>query len=300
MTARVESFTAVAPLQAHLAEARAKGRRIAVVPTMGALHAGHLALCTEARRHADLVVTTIFVNPTQFGPSEDFGRYPRTLDADLAACARVGVDVVFAPDDPSVIYPEGDQTRVRVPEVARWFEGEIRPHHFEGVATVCLKLFHIVGPGTAVFGRKDYQQLQVIKRLVRDLFLPVTIVGHPTQREADGLALSSRNVYLSKQDREAALAIPRGLAAAVRAFSSGERRIEELERLARAEVAGSARSVDYVSCAHPDDMTPLAGTAPDRVLLAIAARYGTTRLIDNVVLGEDPGPTVADDRTVAA
>lgn len=293
MTVGLTPFTAVAPLQAHLAAARAKGQRVAVVPTMGALHAGHLALCREARRHGDVVVATIFVNPTQFGPNEDFTRYPRTLDADLAACASVGVDVVFAPSEPSVMYPAGDQTRVRVPEVARHFEGAVRPHHFEGVATVCLKLFQVVGPATAVFGRKDYQQYRLVSRMVRDLFLPVTLVGHPTQREPDGLALSSRNVYLSADERVRARAIPTGLAAAAAAFSAGERRVAELERIARAPVDATATSVDYVACADADDVSPLEGTAPERVLLAVAARYGTTRLIDNVVLGEEPGPVVA-------
>ncbi len=284
-----ELITTVPALRARLAPTREQGQRVGLVPTMGALHAGHLSLVAEAKRRAQVVVVTVFVNPTQFGPTEDFSRYPRQLEADVAAATAAGADVIFAPDA-SAMYPTGDQTRIRVPEVARHFEGEIRPHHFEGVATVCAKLFSVTGPCVAVFGRKDRQQLQLVRRMVRDLFLPVEIVPHPTTREADGLALSSRNVYLSERERSDARAIPLGLSAACRAFIAGERRTSELVRCARAPIEATATSVDYVACADEDGVAPLDGTAPDRVLLLVAARYGKTRLIDNVLLGEDEAP----------
>jgi pantoate--beta-alanine ligase len=279
-------------LRAELAFVRERGLRVGLVPTMGALHAGHLALVNEAKRHAQRVVVTVFVNPTQFGPGEDFTRYPRDLEGDMKKCASAGADYVFAPADPTVIYPTGDETRVRVPETAKHLEGSFRPHHFEGVATVVAKLFMIAGPCVAVFGRKDYQQLQVVKRMARDLFLDVEIIGHPTVREADGLALSSRNAYLASEERTKARAIPTGLAAAVRAFASGERSAERLVRAVRNHVDEAATSVDYVTCADPSTVAPLAdgATVGDRVLLAVAARFGTTRLIDNVVLGEERGP----------
>ena len=282
-------------LRAQLALAREGGRRVGVVPTMGALHDGHLALIAEAKRRAQVVVTTIFVNPTQFAPNEDLSRYPRDLDSDMRKCGSVPggfADFVFHPSDTATIYPPGDETCVRVPETAKHLEGSFRPIHFEGVATVCMKLFQIVGPAVAVFGRKDYQQLQVVSRMVRDLFLPIEIVGLPTVREHDGLALSSRNAYLSPGDREKARAIPRGLTAAVHAFEKGERRADELTRLVRSELATVATSIDYVACADPTSVAPLAEGAisGDRVLLALAARFGSTRLIDNVVLGEERGP----------
>jgi pantoate--beta-alanine ligase len=279
-------------LRAQLALTRERGLRVGLVPTMGALHAGHLALVHEARRHAQRVVVTIFVNPTQFGPGEDFTRYPRDLEGDLKKCASAGADLVFSPEDPSALYPAGDETRIRVPETAKHLEGAFRPHHFEGVATVVLKLFQLVGPGVAVFGRKDYQQLQVVKRMVRDLFVPMEIIGHPTIREADGLAMSSRNAYLSPEERTKARAIPTGLASAVRAFSGGERSVGALVRAVRQHVDEVATSVDYVSCADPSSMTPLAddATIGERAVLAVALRIGKTRLIDNVVLGEERGP----------
>ncbi|MDB4944972.1 MAG: Pantoate--beta-alanine ligase, partial [Labilithrix sp.] len=200
--------------------ARARGSRVGLVPTMGALHDGHLALVREARQHADFVMCSIFVNPTQFGPGEDFGRYPRDLAGDVAKL--IGASVVLAPE-PSAMYPEGDETRVRVGAIAEHLCGPHRPGHFEGVATVCSKLFAIAGPCTAVFGKKDYQQLAVLRRVARDLFFPVNIVGHPIVREADGLAMSSRNAYLSADERARALGLSRGLDAAARAFAAGER-----------------------------------------------------------------------------
>lgn len=279
-------------LRRALANARTRGETIGVVPTMGALHDGHLALVAEAKKRADLVLVTIFVNPTQFGPNEDFDEYPRDLEGDRKKVATAGADLVFAPEHPSILYPPGDETRVRVPETARHFEGAFRPHHFEGVATIVLKLFQIVGAAVAVFGRKDYQQLQVVKRMVRDLFVPMEIVGHPTVRESDGLARSSRNAYLSKDERAKATCIPRGLAHAVRAFDEGERRAGTLAAIARGEIEKGVTSIDYVACADADAVAPLADDADvgSRALLAVAARVGATRLIDNVVLGEERGP----------
>lgn len=284
----------VASFREKLAAARERGLRVGLVPTMGALHDGHLALAVEARRHAQLVAMTIFVNPTQFGPSEDLAKYPRTLERDVERAAEVGVDLILAPSDPRVIYPAGDETRVRVGETAEHLEGAFRPGHFEGVATVCAKLFLITGPCVAVFGRKDWQQLRVVSRMAHDLFLPVELIGHPTHREPDGLARSSRNVYLSPDERARARAIPRGLAAAVRAFEQGERRVDALLALARAPIEAAATSIDYVAVAEPDAVVPYpAGAvlpAGARALIAVAARVGATRLIDNVVLGDERGP----------
>ncbi|MCA9623400.1 MAG: pantoate--beta-alanine ligase, partial [Myxococcales bacterium] len=237
-----------------------------------------------------------FVNPTQFGPGEDLDSYPRTLEADAAACAEGGVAALFAPRA-EAMYPPGDQTRVTVQGVAHDLCGAHRPGHFEGVATVVSKLFNVVGPCVAVFGRKDYQQLQVLKRLARDLFFPIEVVGVATVREPDGLALSSRNVYLSPEDRARALAIPRGLSAAANAYAEGERRADALVGTARAIIEAAVDRIDYVTLADADDVTPLADdesiAAPPRsgrAVLAVAARVGKTRLIDNLVLGEDPPP----------
>jgi pantoate--beta-alanine ligase len=255
---------------------------------MGALHAGHLALVNAARHKAQLVVTSIFVNPTQFGPGEDFTRYPRDLDGDVRKLATAGADLVFAPAH-DAMYPPGDDTRVHVGALTAPLEGAHRPGHFDGVATVVAKLFAAVGPCVAVFGRKDYQQLLVVRRMARDLLMPVEIVGHPIVREPDGLALSSRNAYLSADERARALAIVRGLDAAARRFAAGERDPRELQRMARASIEAVATSIDYVEARDADTLEEL--TAVDtRAVLAVACRIGTTRLIDNVVLGEDPPP----------
>jgi pantoate--beta-alanine ligase len=276
-------------LRAACDEARARGGRVGLVPTMGALHEGHLALVREARRHADLVVVTIFVNPLQFGPGEDFDRYPRTLEADVAACARAGVDLVFAPER-AAMYPDGFATSVRVAGVTAPLEGEHRPGHFDGVTTVVAKLFGLVGPCTAVFGRKDYQQWRVIARMASDLDLPVRVVGHPTVREPDGLALSSRNRYLSGEERRRALALVAGLRAAHDAHAAGERDPARLEAIARAPLDAACDAVDYVAIRDADDLGPPGAAVCGRALLAMAARVGATRLIDNLVLGEDPRP----------
>jgi pantoate--beta-alanine ligase len=277
-------------------EARAQNHRVGLVPTMGALHEGHLALVREARSRADFVVVTLFVNPTQFGPNEDFSRYPRDFDGDLAKAASAGAGAVFAPE-PRAMYPEGDETRVRVGALAVPLCGQFRPGHFEGVATIVAKLFVLAGACVAVFGRKDYQQLAIVRRMATDLLLPVEVVGYPIVREADGLAMSSRNAYLSPDERQRALALSRGLDAAARLFAAGEREARVLRAAAGDELEKAATSIDYVEVADPDRLAPYGSrpTGPS-ALLAMAARFGATRLIDNMVLGEEPPPSDAVHR----
>jgi pantoate--beta-alanine ligase len=276
-------------LRAACDAARAAGKSVGFVPTMGALHEGHLALVREARTRADFLVCSIFVNPTQFGPNEDLAKYPRDLEGDVRKLAAV--DLVFAPPA-AAMYVEGERTRVRVEDLTAHLCGPHRPGHFEGVTTIVAKLFSLVGPCVAIFGKKDYQQLAVLRRMTRDLFFPIAIVGHPIVREPDGLAMSSRNVFLDPAERARALGISRGLSAAVRAFERGERSAGALRALARAEVTPVATSIDYVEVADADTLQPYddASQTPERALVAIACRVGGTRLIDNVVLGEDPAP----------
>ncbi len=270
---------------------RARGGALGLVPTMGALHRGHLALVTEAKRRAAHVAVTIFVNPTQFGPNEDFQKYPRPLEKDLELCREAGVDVAFTPS-PSEMYPEGERTRIHVSGLTDALCGPFRPGHFDGVATIVAKLFAATGPSVAVFGRKDYQQLQVVRRLARDLLLPIEVVGFPTVREPDGLALSSRNAYLGPAERERALSIARGLARALALHAGGERSAGVLRRAAEEPVAAAATRVDYVSVADADELRPFGDgeRVGERAVLAVAAFVGATRLIDNVVFGEDTIP----------
>jgi pantoate--beta-alanine ligase len=258
---------------------------------MGALHEGHRTLMRGGQREAGAVAVTIFVNPTQFGPSEDFARYPRDLDSDVAACAAEGVELVFAPP-PEEMYPPGDATRVRVERLTERLCGPFRPGHFEGVATVVAKLFNLAGDCRAIFGRKDYQQLKVIERLARDLLLPVTIVGYPTVRDADGLALSSRNRYLSPEERQRALAVPRALARATSAHAAGERDPERLRQSAQAELAASDIRLDYLEVLDAEELAPPA-RAGAALGVFIAGHVGKTRLIDNSILGVDAPPAVA-------
>jgi pantoate--beta-alanine ligase len=275
--------------------ARARGALVGVVPTMGALHEGHLSLVREAKRRADYVVVTIFVNPTQFAPSEDFARYPRDLAGDMAKVSGAGASAVFAPEA-SAMYPEGDETRVRVGALSVPLCGQYRPGHFEGVATVVAKLLVLAGASVAVFGRKDYQQLAIIRRLVLDMLFPVEVVGHPIVREPDGLAMSSRNAYLSAEERLRARALSRGLGAAARLFEAGEREAERLREAVLAHVKPAATSLDYVEVADPDKLAPFGrGPVGERALVAIAARVGGARLIDNMVLGEEPPPATAEE-----
>lgn len=263
-----------------------------LVPTMGALHRGHMSLVDEAARHADVVAVSIFVNPTQFGANEDLDQYPRTLDADAEACRQAGVGILFAPGR-EAMYPEGEETRVRVSATAHDLCGVHRPEHFEGVATIVTKLLTLAGPCVAVFGKKDYQQWRVIERFVTDLFLPVQVVGAPIVRERDGLALSSRNVYLSADERVRALALSRALSAAIGAHRSGERNAEALRSLVRRAIEPAFDSIDYITTADPRSVVPIDGEVGDEALLAVAAHIGSTRLIDNVVLGVDD-PPIAD------
>jgi pantoate--beta-alanine ligase len=261
---------------------------------MGALHAGHLQLVRVARQHAEHVAVSIFVNPTQFGPNEDFSRYPRDLARDVELLAGAGADLVLAPSADEM-YPAGEKTRVRVAGLSEHLCGPFRPGHFEGVATVVAKLFAIAGPCTAVFGRKDYQQLKIIERLAGDLLLPVQVVGEPTVRDVDGLALSSRNAYLSSAERATALAIPRALASTAAAFAAGERRASALIDPVRARLQQAGLRLDYAEIADAEELSPFAPDAQvgGRALVALAAFCGTTRLIDNLVLGEDAAPEVA-------
>ena len=270
---------------------RGAGDTLGLVPTMGALHEGHLALVAEAQRRATKVAVTIFVNPTQFGPNEDLSRYPRPLENDLALCREAGVSLVFAPEVDEM-YPHGEQTRVHVASLSAGLCGPFRPGHFDGVATIVAKLFAVAGPSIAIFGRKDYQQLAVVRRMVKDLLLPITLVGHPTVRDADGLALSSRNAYLSPEERRRALAVPSALSAVVRAHARGERSVAALRRCALSILEPEASRVDYLALTDADELTTLPddGETGERALVAVAAYVGTTRLIDNVVLGEDPAP----------
>lgn len=262
---------------------RNQGLKIAFVPTMGYFHAGHLSLMEYGRRQGDRLVVSIFVNPTQFGPQEDLDRYPRDLERDCRLAEEIGVDVVFTPT-PEQMYPAGYQTYVTVEEVSRGLCGAFRPNHFRGVATVVLKLFNLVQPHLAIFGEKDYQQLVVIKRMVKDLNLLVEVVGRPLVREADGLAMSSRNVYLSPAERQAALNISRALFKARELVAAGERSVNRLrEALAPFFDTQPPLSLDYLTVVHPETLAELQEiSGPAR--LAVAARIGQTRLIDNILL----------------
>jgi pantoate--beta-alanine ligase len=273
----------VARTRTELAEARARTQgRVGVVMTMGALHAGHAALIREARRSCGTVLVTIFLNPLQFGPAEDLARYPRTFDDDLALCTREGVDVVFAPG-PDVVYPDGDPgVRVSAGRLGEVLEGRSRPGHFDGVLTVVAKLLHLTAPDAAYFGQKDAQQLLLIRRMVRDLDFGVHVAAVPTVREPDGLAMSSRNTYLTQLDREVALTLVGALRAGQAAASEGA---SAVRRAARAVlVAEPLVLVDYLVLVHPESLEDVPEWYRGPALLALAARVGTTRLIDNALL----------------
>jgi pantoate--beta-alanine ligase len=260
--------------------ARAAGQRVALVPTLGYLHAGHGSLIEEARRRADRVAVSIFVNPTQFGPSEDLARYPRDLPGDLRKAGSAGAEVAFVPETADV-YPPGYQTFVEVRELSQGLCGERRPGHFVGVATIVLKLLNIVRPHLVMFGEKDFQQLAVVKRMVADLAVPVEVVPLPTVREPDGLALSSRNVYLSPADRARATALYRGLAAARARRAAGLVDAEALLAVARAEILPQVDRLDYLELRDAATLTPLAAADRPAVML-VAAFVAKTRLIDNL------------------
>ena len=267
-------------LNEAVAALRAAGATIAFVPTMGALHAGHMALVAEARARADHVVASIFVNPTQFAPHEDLATYPRREASDAAMLEKEGCAILWAPDV-ATMYPDGPAATIHVSGLGEGLDGAARPGHFDGVATVVARLFGQVRPDVALFGEKDYQQLAVIRQMVRDLSLPVEIIGVPTQRDADGLALSSRNVYLSDEERIAARTLPRALGEAAQAIADGTAVAEALERArSRLESAGFD-PVDYVELRDAETLAPMAALDRPARLLA-AAKIGRTRLIDNL------------------
>ena len=264
-------------------EARGRGRKVGLVPTMGALHEGHASLIRAARGETGCVVVSIFVNPTQFEPGEDLGRYPRPLEKDMETCRREGVDVVFTPSA-AEMYPDGFATGVRVADLAEKMCGAFRPGHFDGVSTVVAKLFAIVQPDVAYFGEKDAQQLAIVRRMAADLNLPLEIRGCPLVREPDGLALSSRNAYLSADERRRAPALSAALAEARLALAAGERDAAKVAAAVRRRLEAAAGvEIQYVAVVDPDtlaDLDRIAGQA----LVAVAAKVGATRLIDNVLL----------------
>lgn len=272
-------------MQAFSESIRTSGKRVSFVPTMGFLHQGHLSLMEEGRRRGDCLVTSIYVNPTQFGPSEDLAKYPRDFDMDHALCEKVGVDVIFYPSNEEM-YPDNYQTYVNVESVTDNLCGRSRPGHFRGVATVCAKLFNMVKPHIAVFGKKDFQQLVVIKRMVADLNMDLEILGLSTFRENDGLAMSSRNIYLKPEERLSALSLSRSLLRAKQMYEGGERDagaiIAEVRKMIEAQ---PHTKIDYVQICDTTTMKDIANIERESVL-ALAVRVGAARLIDNHVFGE--------------
>lgn len=271
-------------LRAAIAAFRAEGARIALVPTMGALHAGHIALIDAAKRAGTKVVASIFVNPTQFGPNEDLARYPRREAADSRMLVEAGCDLLWLPTV-ETMYPDGFASTISVAGVSETLDGASRPGHFDGVATVVAKLFNQVSPDAAFFGEKDYQQLQVIRRMVNDLNFAIDIVGVPTQRDDDGLALSSRNIYLDEEERAKAVALPRALGVAARAIARGIPP-EEAAAEAQTSLVAAGFTVDYVTLVDAETLAANPGADRPRRLLA-AARMGQTRLIDNIAVTLD-------------
>lgn len=260
-----------------------EGVTIGFVPTMGALHDGHRALIRAARLQCDALVVSIFVNPTQFGPTEDLSKYPRPITKDRALCRDEGVDACFEPT-PAAMYPEGFETVVTVPGIARRWEGERRPHHFAGVATVVTKLFGVVRPDIAVFGQKDFQQAALVRRLIEDLSLGVKLIVHPTVRESDGLAMSSRNVYLSPEERAAAPILHRALSAGAAAIRSGEPDADRVQAIMHKTLAAQPKTAaEYLVACDPATLEPLT-TIHSRSVLLGAVRLGPVRLIDNLLV----------------
>lgn len=268
-------------MQCWSEEQHAAGRTIAFVPTMGALHEGHLELMREGKRRANLLVVSIYVNPTQFGPSEDLAKYPRDTEGDFAKCEKVGVDAMFVPTD-AMMYPKGYHTYVSVEKLGEVLCGATRPHHFRGVTTICAKLFTIVRPHLAIFGEKDYQQLVIIKKMVADLDMSLEVVGMPIVREADGLAMSSRNRYLNDEERKAARSLSKSLKIAQNLVAKGERDMKTIEAAVRRAIESTGLpKIDYVSIVDPATLEETS-TLPAR--LCIATFVGPARLIDNCSL----------------
>ena len=282
----VDIVESAADLRRQISEARARGKKIGLVPTMGALHDGHLRLIRQCGAETDYVVVSIFVNPTQFGAGEDLNRYPRPLEDDLRLCESAGADLVFVPSVPT-IYPHGmNSTFVEVAGLSDVFEGACRPGHFRGVATVVLKLLEMVRPDVAVFGQKDYQQHLLVRRMVDDLHVPVQLSICPTVREPDGLALSSRNRYLNRQERQAAVVLNRALERAQQAVDAGERRGDRIRQILHETLKSeSMAELDYAEVADAETLGRLDNIGDARRAVAlVAARFGTTRLIDNALL----------------
>lgn len=280
----MQQFDSIAEVRAWVQACRQLGERVALVPTMGNLHAGHIKLVTEARQRAERVVVSIFVNPMQFGPNEDFDRYPRTLAEDSRQLVEAGADALFTPSVAEV-YPHGHDlvTKIEVPQVSAGMCGDARPGHFAGVATVVAKLFNMVQPDVALFGCKDYQQLQVIRRMVSDLCFPIGIIGVPTVREADGLAMSSRNGYLSPEERTQASMLYQVLSETQASIAAGSRDFVALEQAANARLAGAGFEPEYVNIRDASSLALPSADSLELVILA-AARLGKTRLIDNIGL----------------
>lgn len=280
----MKTFTTIAELRAALAENRRAGKTVGLVPTMGYLHVGHMELMRRAREENDIVVASIFVNPLQFGPNEDLAKYPRDLARDQAMLEEGGVDYLFAPGV-SDMYPRPMETVVDVPKLGAELEGAVRPGHFAGVATVVTKLFNIVQPDRAYFGEKDFQQLQIIRRMVEDLAQPVTVIGVPTVREADGLACSSRNVYLTAEERRAAAIVPKALEEAERLVASGVSDVAALEKAVADFLASEPLAQPEVVALRDPETLETIETIGDRpVLLLLFVRFGTTKLLDNRVI----------------
>ncbi|MRH30072.1 pantoate--beta-alanine ligase [Microbacterium sp. SYP-A9085] len=271
-----------AEVRAAVAGARARNARVGLVPTMGAFHDGHISLMRAARDAHDLVVVSLFVNPTQFGPAEDLAAYPRDEQRDARIAEQAGVDILFAPSV-AEMYPHGFSTTIHVSGLTDVMDGAARPGHFDGVATVVAKLFAIVGPDAAYFGQKDAQQVLVVRRVARDLNLPVRVVGCPIVREPDGLAMSSRNVYLDAADRARATALHRALVAAEDVVARSSTSADVILDAARAELRAAGIQPEYLDLRSPDDLTEVDEVAPT-ALLAVAARVGAARLIDNTIL----------------
>lgn len=278
--------TSIEDLRREVGLARKHGRTIGFVPTMGALHDGHVRLIEICARETDFAVVSIFVNPTQFGPREDFSKYPRTLDSDREKCARGGASLIFCPSVETIYPPGRDAAFVEVPGLSDVLEGASRPGHFRGVATVVLKLFNLVVPDVAFFGMKDFQQLLVIRTMVDDLNVPVTIRGVPTVREADGLAMSSRNRYLNEEERRSAVILSRALDDAERAILDGERSADRVRQILRSRIESERQAViDYAEVADAATLGPLRELNSGRAAVAlVAARVGPARLIDNRLL----------------
>jgi pantoate--beta-alanine ligase len=279
-------ISSILDMQQAVQTLKREGRRIAFVPTMGFLHEGHASLLREGRKRGDVLVLSIFVNPIQFGPNEDLERYPRNLEGDCTIARECGVDIIFTPTAPEM-YPSGFQTSIRVRELALPLCGASRPGHFDGVATVVTKLFNIVQPDVALFGNKDFQQLAIIRRMTTDLSQPVQIIGMPIVRESDGLAMSSRNAYLSPSERQSALCLSRSIRLARERYFTGEREAAHLLSAVRELVmAEPLATIDYLELRDSATLEPVE-TVTDSTLMALAVKIGTTRLIDNTLMGDE-------------